>query len=93
MTSHCYSVLYYNLDIWNSRSLGHHSKQALMSAFQNAMRVCLHYQSPGVSFIDVHKITDRVTPYQVEVSEIALLLFKTFNLMLPGTEWIDISWN
>jgi hypothetical protein len=50
-------VLFYNSEIWKSPTLGHHSKQALLSASGNALRVCLDYQLPNVSFIDADKIT------------------------------------
>jgi hypothetical protein len=41
----------------------------------------------------LHKISNRATPRQVGLYEIALNLFKTFILILAETELIHLNWN
>ena len=92
VTSNFYSVLYYNSEIWNSPHLSYSSKQSLMSASGKALRVCLHFRVPNVSFVDLHKIIKRASPNNVGIYKISLQLYKTFNLQLPEKEWVNLNW-
>jgi hypothetical protein len=45
-----------------------------------------------VSFVDLHKITNRTSPNNVGLYKIAIQLYKTFNLLLPEKEWVRLNW-
>jgi hypothetical protein len=86
MTSSYYSVLFYNSELWNPSNLNHQSKQRLLSARGNALRVCYHYQLQDVSFSDLHRLAKKTTPNEIGKFKIAMQLCRTFSFMMPVNE-------
>ena len=62
ITSNFYSTLYYNSDIWNLPSLKVSLKGKLMSASVKALKVCMYYPDPMISFENIHLLNKRATP-------------------------------
>ena len=50
VTSNFYSILYYNSKIWHLPSLKSSLKSKLMSASARALKVCMYYPDPMMSF-------------------------------------------
>ena len=93
LTSNFYSILYYNSEIWHIPSLNPVSKQQLLSASANALKLCNTQVDPFVSFLDLHINNSRATPIQMLMYKHALLLFNIFNNMKPTNDWIDLNFN
>ena len=59
VTSNFFSVLYYNSEIWHLPSLNNNLKTKLMSVFARALKVCMYYPDPFLSFERIHSINKR----------------------------------
>jgi hypothetical protein len=62
VTSNFYSVMYYNSEVWNLPNLGQDLKHCLFVASARALRVCLNYPDTSISYMDLHRMTNRATP-------------------------------
>jgi hypothetical protein len=93
LSSNFYSFLFYNLEIWNSSSLHYQCKQILLSASGRALRVSLHYPNPNISFVELHRIAKKATPATMGEHQLALQLYKTFNLMQLELVWDQLNWS
>ncbi len=91
LNSYYFSVLYYNSEIWLSPFLHTGPKQQLLSASSNAIRSCLKNQTRYISFENLHKQIKKSTPDQIALYKISLLLFKVFNNIVQGKDWIDFN--
>jgi hypothetical protein len=65
LNSYYYSVLYHNAEIWLTPSFYTGPKQQLLSASANAIRTCLNYPSPYISFDNIRKEFKKSTPEQM----------------------------
>ena len=61
ITSNFYSILCYNSEIWHLPSLNNSLKAKLMSASAKAIKVCMYYPDPMISFERIHAINHRAT--------------------------------
>ncbi len=61
LTNNFVSILYYNSDVWQLTSIKPQNKQMLLSALTKAIRVAMHFHDSFKSYINLHKITNRVT--------------------------------
>ena len=93
LTSNFYTILYYNSEIWHIPSLNPISKQQLLSASANALKLCNVYNDPFISFRELHLSNSRATPNQMIKYKHALLLFSIFNGMTPTKDWIDLNFH
>ena len=91
LNSYYFSVLYYNSEIWLSPFLHTGPKQQLLSASSNAIRSCLKNPTRYISFENLHKQFKKSTPDQIALYKISLLLFKVFNNIVQGKDWIDFN--
>ena len=76
-TSNFYSILFYNSEVWLSMYLTDSVKHKLFIASANALKMCQHYPDQSISFLELHKITKRVTPMMLSDFKCALQLNKT----------------
>ena len=76
ITANFYSVLYYNSEIWHIPSLNPHSKQQLLLASANALKLCTQYYNDQISFEELHVLNKRATPTQIMQYKHSLLLYK-----------------
>jgi hypothetical protein len=65
----------------------------LLTASSNAIKVCLHYPNRMISYINLHKMTNRANPCMYMKYKLFLLLYKTFNMQSPISEWIELNFN
>ena len=79
ITANFYSILYYGSEIWHIRTLKSSVKQKLLSASAMALKTCMKHNCGTVSFLELHKLTQRATPDKMMVYEHALLLHKLYN--------------
>jgi hypothetical protein len=93
LNSYYYSVLYYYAEIWLTLTLRTGPKQQLISASANAIRTCLNYLSPYISFDSIHKEFKKSTPDQISSYKITLLLYNNCNGAVPGNDWVEFNLN
>jgi hypothetical protein len=86
-----YPVLYYNAEIWLTPFLHTSPRQQLLSASENAIRMCLNYPNPYISFLTLHSNFKKSTLDQISRYKISLLLYKTFNNLNFDSNWVDLN--
>jgi Golgi nucleoside diphosphatase len=89
--SNYFSILYYNSKVWHLESLKRNIYNKLLSALANAICVALNYPDQFISFTDLHKQVKRATPKVLNLYELFLLLYKTFNEAILETKWIGLN--
>ena len=93
LTSNFFSVLYYSSEVWHLGTLKSTIKRQLFCASSKALRVALHYPDQSISYMELHKISNRATPLMFAKFKLALLLYKTFNEAIPINEWVTLNFN
>jgi hypothetical protein len=93
VTGNYYSILYYNSEVWMLNNLKQNLQRDLLTASSNAIKVCLHYPNRLISYVNLHKMTNRATPSMYMKYKLSLLLYKTFNMQSPISEWIELNFN
>jgi hypothetical protein len=93
VTSNYYSILYYNSEVWMLNNLKQNLQKDLMTAASNAIKVCLHYPNRMISYENLQKMTNRATPCMYMKYKLSLLLYKTYNMQSPLSEWIELNLN
>ena len=63
LTSNFYSKLYYNSEIWLIDNLNPRCKQMLLSASAKALKICMFFPDPELSFLHIHDINNRAMPH------------------------------
>ena len=79
ITANYYSRLYYNSEIWLLDSLHVRCKQLLLSASAKALKCCMYYPDPTLSYEKIHEMNNRATPEMFTHYKQALVLFKLYN--------------
>ena len=79
MTLNFYSRLYYNSEIWTLNTLHGNCKQLLLSTSARALKCCMYYPDPMLSFEIIHEMNMRATPEKFTLYKHALVLFKLYN--------------
>jgi hypothetical protein len=74
-------------------SLNQELKHSLFVASAGALKMCLHYDDPYVSFNEIHETTKRATPEMLCKYKLSFLLYKTFNEKVPEDEWLHLNDN
>jgi hypothetical protein len=59
VTSNYFSILFNNSEIWHIPTLNHISMHALLVASATSLKMCLHYLVEMISYLNLHKITNR----------------------------------
>jgi hypothetical protein len=85
------SLLYYNAEIRLSDSLYYTPKKQHLSASGKAPWVALRYRDPLISYIQLHRIANRVIPNMFCKYRLAFQLLRTFNDQLPEIKWLDLN--
>ena len=93
VTSNFYSILFYNSEIWHLHNLNTNLKHALFVASANSLKMCLNYKTDMISYIDLHKMTNRATPEMLSDYKLALSLYKIFNNESPQNEWLHLNFS
>jgi hypothetical protein len=62
-------------------------------ASSNALKLSLRYSCSNLSYNELHKLTNRVTPEMFSNFKLLLLLFKTFNNNNHQWEWTQLNFN
>jgi hypothetical protein len=91
LNSYYYPVLYYNAEIWLMPFLHTGPRQQLLLVSANAIRYCLNYPNPCISFQTLHSKFKESTPDQISLYKISLLLFKIFNGTSFDSNWVDLN--
>ena len=91
VTSNYFSILYYNSEIWHLHSLKFYDKKLLLTASSKALKMATHYCYPDISYKNLHVNTKRATPNMYCDYKLSLLLYKTFNLCKPESEWTELN--
>ena len=79
LDAYFYSTLYYNAVLWLTPYLSSPMKQSLLSISANALRSCLLFNCPDMSFIRIHSICQKCTPEQIMSYQAAIHLYKVIN--------------
>ena len=93
LTSNFFSILYYNSEVWMMNNLKIIDKKLLLTTSSNAIKLALHYPDPSISFINLHKMSNRATPEMMSTYKLALLLHKIYNDSIPNVEWQHLNHN
>ena len=94
ITSNFYSVLYYNSEVWNIPTLGTALQNRLLSASARALKICSRPSDLWMlSFNDLHELVGRATSQKLRNYKSALQLYKTKDLHIPTTDWINLNLN
>ena len=51
----------------------------------------LHYPKHNISYLSLHKLSNRATPCMFGNYKLALLLHKTYNCQIPMDEWVHLN--
>ena len=71
--------------------LNPHSKQQLLSASANALKLCTNYLEDRTSFQALHNLKSRATPDQLMQYKHAILLYNLYNRKKPIQEWVTLN--
>ena len=94
ITSNFYSVLYYNSEVWHIPSLHQSLQRSLLTASSKALKVCAKSSDLWMlSYNELHEMAGRATPMQLREYKIALQLYKTMDVQIPETDWINLNLN
>ena len=91
LTANFFSILYYNSEVWLIPSLNPNSKQHLLSASANAIKLCDISNDPYLSYLDLHRSNKRATPTQMSTYKHSLLLFKLYNSNERSYDWLQLN--
>ena len=91
LNTHFYPVLYYNSEIWLTPYLQAGPRQQLLAASANALRSCLNYLNPYISYEKIHLAFKKSTPDQMALYIISLLLYKSINMTISNIDWSDLN--
>jgi hypothetical protein len=89
--THFYPVLYYNSEIWLTPYLQAGPRHQLLAASANALRSCLSYYNPYISYEGIHLAFKKSTPDQIALYKISLFLFKSINMTISNLDWADLN--
>ena len=92
-TSNFFSVLYYNLEIWQLNSLKSTLKQKLLSASAKALKSCMKLADNGTSFASIHSACKRACPNEIMKYKLALALYKLYNKDFNVIEFVHLNFN
>ena len=93
VTSNFFSVLYYNSEIWHLPSLNNNLKTKLMSVSARALKVCMYYPDPLISYERIHSINKRAPPNDMMKYNLGIQLYKLYNSKEHSLEWIHLNHN
>ena len=91
VTFNFYSVFYNNFEIWHIPMLKVNLKQRLMLASARALKTCMSYPDPMISFERLHQLNNRATPEKMMAYKLALKLYKTYNSNQHSFEWLAFN--
>ena len=91
ITSNFYSLLYYNSEIWYTKSLNANLKQQIFASSARALKLSLHYPPELTNYMTLHKKTKRATPEMYNEYKLSLMLFKLYNECIPNLEWVNLN--
>ena len=93
ITSNVYSLLYYNSEIWHLPNLKNTLKQKLLSVSAKAIKSCMYYPDPMISFVNVHSMNRRALPKSIMLYKLAIQMFKVYNSNEYSWEWTMLNFN
>ena len=93
ITSNFYSILYYNSEIWHLPTLNPVSKNHLLAASANALKLCTPNYDRNMSFQTLHLLNGRANPTNLMKYKHAILLYKIYNKGEPPKDWIALNFN
>jgi hypothetical protein len=93
ITSNFYSVLYYNSEVWHLPNLNPVSKNHLLSASANALKLCTPNYNRMMSFETLHLLNGRASPVNLMKYKHAILLHKIYNRGEPPKDWLALNFN
>jgi hypothetical protein len=91
ITSNFYSVLYYNCEIWLSNDLNGRSKQQILAASANALKLLNNFSDLGISFVQLHRQEKRAMPMNFSKYRLAIQLYKIYNNDYFDDDWLDMN--
>ena len=68
-------------------------KSKLMSASARALKVCMYYPDPMMSFERIHTVNKRVTPNPMMNYNLGIQLYKLYNTREHSLEWLQLDQN
>ena len=94
ITSNYYSVLYFNSEVWHIPTLNQSLQSKLLSASAKALKICVRTSDMWMlSFKELHEMAGRAVPAKIRDYKTALQLYKTIDLQIPHTDWINLNLN
>ena len=91
ITSNVFSIMYYNSEIWHLPTLNLALKRKLFSASAGAIKTCMYYPDPMLSFDRIHSINKRASPDSYMKYNLAIQLFKLYNSNDYSLEWLYLN--
>ena len=80
-------------EIWHLPNLKCNLKQKLLSVSANAIKICMFYPDPMISFIKIHVTNKSALPDSLMQYKLAIQLFKLYYPTSPSIEWIKLNTN
>ena len=93
ITSNFYSILYYNSEVWHLPTLNPVSKNHLLAASANALKLCTPNYDRTMSFETLHLLNGRANPTNLMKYKHAILLYKIYNRGEPPKDWLALNFN
>jgi hypothetical protein len=93
ITSNFYSILYYNSEVWHLPTLNPVSKNHLLAASANALKLCTPNYDRTMSFETLHVLNGRANPTNLMKYKHAILLYKIYNRGEPPKDWLALNFN
>ena len=83
--------LYYNCEIWLSQDLKVRSKQQLLAASANALKLLNNVSDLRTSYNNLHNLEKRATPMNFAKYRLAIQLYKIYNDLSSTEDWSDMN--
>ena len=93
VTSNVYSILYYNSEVWHLPSLKLPLKEKLLSTSAKALKMCMYYPDPRISYVNIHKMNNRATPNEMMEYKLGIQIYKLYNTREHSLEWLNLNQN
>ena len=93
VTSNVMSILYYNSEIWHIPTLKQNLKQKLLSVSARAIKTCMYYPDPMISFMQIHALNNRALPESMRIYNMTIQLHKLYNSNNYSLEWVSLNKN
>ena len=79
--------------IWRCIFIARQADRFTISASARALKVCMYYPDPMISFENIHVLNKRATPTAMMNYNLGIQLYKLYNTREHSLEWLHLNQN